>query len=104
MHNDDKIIMAFLVLLSVIGVSYVNLNDDMVEPTYEFREVHNLKCAGINAIGCTTVLPGRHFIIEYVPNSQRCDDPGCITINQTIEHEMNHTKQFLQYGKMWEWE
>ena len=71
-------------------------------PVIEYREVFNLRCARINAIGCTTAYPGNHFIIEYIPDSQRCHNPGCITINDTIAHELHHTEQYMKYGNMWD--
>lgn len=106
-----KIIIAeFLILCGIIllAFAFVSLSYNMLfekpAPSYEFREVYNLRCAGVNAIGCTTILPGNHFLIEYVPDTQRCFKPGCISINQTIEHEMKHTEQYLKYGRMWETE
>ena len=76
--------------------------------TIDYKEVKNLRCAGVNAIGCTTVLSHKHhYLIEYVPQSQRLNRTGqvcdfCITINQTIAHELNHVDQDIKYGYMWE--
>lgn len=68
----------------------------------EYREVYSLRCNGIIALGCTTYYHNGKYLIEYVPQSQRCDKDFCITINQTIQHELNHVNQSIKYGYMWE--
>lgn len=95
------IIIAILAGISTFGW-YLILNEHTDQPTIYYKEVTNLRCAGVNAIGCTTVLSSNTFLIEYVPNSQRCFKEGCISLNYTISHELNHVDQYLRYGRMWE--
>lgn len=104
------IIIEFLTVLSIIFISFgystIIHNELFGEDVavVEYREVSGLRCAGINAIGCTTPTGNNHFVVEYVPNSQRCFKPGCVSITDTIVHEDRHVAQYMKYGRMWEWE
>ncbi len=91
-------IVAVFVFVSMI----ITYNSQQTQPTIEYKEVYNLRCSNVNAIGCTTAYPGNHYLIEYVPDSQRCHKEGCISINDTIKHELNHVNQDIKYGYMWE--
>jgi len=96
-NSNVFLICCFIFIITIIYIRNI-------PPTYEFVEVDTINENGIDAWGRTTAYPNNYFYIEYVSDKNRCHYSGCVSVTDTIEHEINHTVQYLKYGKMWEWE
>lgn len=92
------VILAAVIAAFIFGLS--NNQNEGESFVVEFKEVKGLRCANINAIGCTTVINGNNFLIEYIPDSQRCDKDFCISKEQTIDHEMRHVMNYIKNGSL----